>query len=258
MNNLFSISGKVALVTGATHGHGRMIAQGFVENGARTYIASRTADECEEVAHDLSQYGQCIALPGDVSTVEGALELARLFAGQEEKLDILVNNVGLGVGGPFESFPEDAWDKAIDFNMKSPFFVTQALLGSLKKAGSADDPARVINMASVAGLITPPGGHIYGAAKAGLIHLSRFMAGNLAPHHITVNVLAPGISHTRATEALLDARGDEIIKGYPLGRIGTPEDIAGAAIYLSSRAGAWVTATCLSVDGGRAGTAGWQ
>jgi NAD(P)-dependent dehydrogenase (short-subunit alcohol dehydrogenase family) len=251
MQDLFSLKGRVALITGGSRGIGKMIAKGFLAYGARVYISSRKADVCEETARELSAAGgTCIALPIDVSTNEGVNSLASAFAQRESKLDILVNNAGTAWLAEFDSFPEKGWDKVVDLNMKTPFFLTQALAQQLRAAGTPERPAKVINIASIDGIaVNPQETYSYAASKAGLIHMTSRMALRLAPQNVCVSAIAPGAF---ASEMNINARdhADEVAKRVPLGRVGTDEDMAGAAIFLASRAGDYVVGSTLIVDGG--------
>lgn len=249
MKDLFSLQGRVALVTGGSRGIGRMIATGFLTQGARVYISSRKAAACEETARELSAFGTCIPLPADVSTVEGAHGLATALAAKEKSLDILVNNAGAAWGESFDTFPEKGWDKVMDLNVKSPFFLTQALHGLLQQGGR-QRPAKVINIASIDGVsVNPLETYSYAASKAGLIHLTKRMSLRLVKDNIMVSGIAPGAF---ASEMNKDARdhGDEVARRIPAGRIGTDEDMAGVAIYLASRAGDYVVGETIVVDGG--------
>ncbi len=249
MKHLFSLEGRIALVTGGSRGIGRMIAAGFLAQGARVYISSRKADACDRAAAELSAVGACISLPADVSTLEGARALVKAYAAREAKLDILVNNAGAAWGAPFDEFPENGWDKVVDLNLKTPFFLTQAFTGLLRKA-AGDAPAKVINIASVDGIsVNMQETYSYAASKAGLIHLTRRMALHLIKENIVMSAIAPGAF---ASEMNRDARdrADEVVKRIPAGRIGRDEDMAGAAIYLASRAGDYVVGSTLVVDGG--------
>lgn len=249
MNELFSLKGRTALVTGGSRGIGRMIAAGFLKQGARVYISSRKAQACDQTAKALSELGPCVSLPADVSTVEGVQALAAAFAAREEKLDILVNNAGAAWGAPFDEFPESGWDKVVDLNLKTPFFLTQALAQQLRKA-AASHPAKVINIASIDGIsVNPQETYSYAASKAGLIQLTRRMALRLIQDNIVVTAIAPGAF---ASEMNRDARdrGDEVARRVPAGRVGTDDDMAGAAVYLASRAGDYVVGSTLVVDGG--------
>jgi len=247
-STLFSLAGRTALVTGGSRGIGRMIAAGFVAQGARVYVSSRKAAACEAVAAELGP--DCIALPQDVSTVAGCRALAAALAEREPALDILVNNAGVAWGAPFESFPESGWDKVMDLNLKSPFFLTQALHAALRAAASAARPAKVINIASVDGMrLNTWDTYSYQASKAGLIHLTRRMAARLIADRIVVSAIAPGAFASDMNRAARD-HGDTVARAVPAGRIGCDEDMAGAAIYLASRAGDYVVGETLVVDGG--------
>jgi NAD(P)-dependent dehydrogenase (short-subunit alcohol dehydrogenase family) len=249
MNDLFSLQGRIALVTGGSRGIGRMIAAGFLRQGARVYITARKAAACDETAKELSSLGTCISLPLDVSTVEACRALAAEIARREPALDILVNNAGAAWGEPFDTFPEAGWDKVMDLNVKTPFFLTQALHAQLK-AAAATRPAKVINIASIDGLaVNPWETYSYAASKAGLIHLTRRMALRLAQDNIVVSGIAPGAFASDMNKQARD-HGDEVAQRIPAGRIGTEEDMAGAAIYLASRAGDYVLGETLVVDGG--------
>ncbi|MGR6328722.1 SDR family oxidoreductase [Sphingomonas sp. XXL09] len=246
--DLFRLDGRIALVTGGSRGIGRMIAAGFVAQGARVYISSRKAGACEETAAALGP--NCIPLPADVSTVDGVRALAAALADCEERLDILVNNAGAAWGVPFEEFPESGWDKVMDLNVKSPFFLTQALHGLLKAAGAPTRPAKVINITSIDGQrLNPWETYSYQASKAALIYLTKRMAARLVRDHVNVTSIAPGAFASEMNRAARD-HGDAVAQAIPAGRIGTDEDMAGAAIYLASRAGDYVVGETITVDGG--------
>lgn len=249
--HLFSLKGRTALITGGSRGIGRMIAEGFLAQGAKVYISARKAAACDQTAKELSAFGPCISLPADVSTVEGAHALVAAYAQHEDTLDILVNNAGAAWGAPYDEFPESGWDKVVDLNMKAPFFLTQALTPMLRKAAT-DHLAKVIHIASIDGLsVNPWETYSYAASKAGLIHLTRRMALRLAPDRIAVSAIAPGAFASDMNKEARD-HGDEVKGRIPAGRIGTPEDMAGAAIFLASRAGDYVMGSTLVVDGGAA------
>jgi NAD(P)-dependent dehydrogenase (short-subunit alcohol dehydrogenase family) len=251
VKNLFSIEGKVALVTGGSRGIGLMIARGFVENGARVYVASRKADECEKVADELSAHGTCHALAADLGSDAGARDLAARLAQRESALHVLVNNAGANWGAPLTEYPDAAWDKVLALNVKGVFHLTVACLPLLEQAATAADPARVINIGSIDGIQVPLlETYAYSASKAALHHMSRVLAMKLAEKKITVNAVAPGPFESKMMAATLDRFRDAIVASCPLGRIGEPEDMAGVAIYLASRAGAYVTGTVIPVDGG--------
>lgn len=249
MKNLFSLQGRSALITGGSRGIGRMIAEGFLAHGARVYISSRKAAACDQTAAELSALGTCVSLPADVSTVQGARALAAAYAEREQQLDILVNNAGAAWGAPFADFPEAGWDKVVDLNLKSPFFLTQACHPLLLRSAK-QQVAKVIHIASIDGVsVNPLDTYSYAASKAGLIHLTRRMALTLARDNIAVSAIAPGAF---ASDMNRDARDHsaEVSARIPAGRIGTPEDMAGAAVYLASRAGDYVMGATLVVDGG--------
>lgn len=247
-HSLFRLDGRVALVTGGSRGIGRMIAAGFVAQGAKVYVSSRKPEACEETAAALGE--NCFALPHDVSTVEGCRALAADLAAREERLDILVNNAGAAWGEDFDTFPESGWDKVMNLNVKSPFFLTQALHALLKAGGAAGRPAKVINITSIDGQrVNPWETYSYQASKAALIHLTRRMAARLIRDNIVVSSLAPGAFPSDMNKAARDF-GDNVAKRIPSGRIGVDEDMAGAAIYLASRAGDYVVGETLTVDGG--------
>jgi NAD(P)-dependent dehydrogenase (short-subunit alcohol dehydrogenase family) len=251
--DLFSLRGRVALVTGGSRGIGKMIAAGFLSFGAaKVYITARKAGPCEETAKELTaEYGgECIALPIDISTMAGIDMLAGELGKREKKLDILVNNAGAAWGSAFDEFPESGWDKVMNLNVKTPFFLTKALAAPLRAAASAERPAKVINIASIDGLsVNPLETYSYQASKAGLIHLTRRMAARLIKDHIVVSCIAPGAFASEMNRAARD-HADAVAERVPSGRIGTTEDMAGTAIYLASRAGDYVVGTTLAVDGG--------
>jgi len=246
---LFSLEGRTALVTGGSRGIGRMIATGFLAQGARVYISARKTEACERTARELSAHGRCVALPADVSTVAGAKGLAAAYAAHEGSLDILVNNAGAAWGAPFDEFPESGWDKVVDLNLKAPFFLTQAL-APLLRAAAKQRAAKVIHIASIDGVsVNPMETYSYAASKAGLMHLTRRMALRLIDDGIVVNAIAPGAF---ASDMNRDARdhGDVVAKRIPARRIGRDEDMAAAAVYLASAAGDYVVGHTLVVDGG--------
>jgi NAD(P)-dependent dehydrogenase (short-subunit alcohol dehydrogenase family) len=250
MKNLFDLQGRIALVTGGSRGIGKMIATGFLHQGAKVYITARKAAACDAAAEELSAIGPCISLPIDVSSLAGARELAAEIARREPRLDILVNNAGAAWGEPFDTFPEGGWDKVVDLNMKTPFFLTQALHALLKNAASAQRPGKVINIASIDGIsVNPWETYSYAASKAGLIHLTKRMALRLAEDHIVMSGIAPGPFASDMNKQARD-HGDHVAQRVPVGRIGSPEDMAGAAIFLASRAGDYVVGETLVVDGG--------
>ena len=255
MPDLFSIEAKSALVTGGSRGIGLMIARGFATAGARVYISSRSADVCEEVAAELSEVGTCEAIPADLQSESECDRLADEIANREDGLDILVNNAGTNWAAALADYPIDGWDKVLNLNVRSPFMLTKALAPLLEAAGTADDPARVINIGSIDGLHVPEfETYAYSTSKAAVHHLTRTTARFLGPRHITVNAIAPGPFESKMMAETLDHFGDTIAASSPLGRIGRPDDMAGAAIFLASRAGAYVTGAVIPVDGGIATT----
>jgi NAD(P)-dependent dehydrogenase (short-subunit alcohol dehydrogenase family) len=250
MKSLFSLENRTALITGGSRGIGKMIARGFLEHGARVYIAARKAEQCEEAASELSRYGRCIAIPQDVSTVEGCKILERAYAHYEPALDILVNNAGAAWGAEFDQFPESGWDKVMNLNVKSPFFLTQAFHERMKKAATKEKPGKVIMIASIDGIrINPWETYSYQASKAALIHLTRRMAARLIKDNICVAGIAPGAFASEMNKAARD-HGEAVAGMVPAGRIGADEDMAGVAIFLASRAGDYVVGETIAVDGG--------
>ena len=253
ISSLFSIKDKVALVTGGSRGIGLMIARGYVANGAKVYISSRKADVCEAVAAELSEHGTCIAVPADLTTNEGRAALVAAISENEDHLDILVNNAGAAWGEPFDTFPEKGYDRTFDINVKALFMLTRDCTKLLGAAASPSDPARVINVGSIDGLHVPKMPNFpYGASKAAVHHLTRVLAVELGRRHITVNAIAPGPFESQMTKFMFenDAMKDHMEKACPLGRAGAPEDMAGIAIYLASKAGAYVNGAVIPVDGG--------
>ena len=258
MNNLFSIEGKIALVTGGSRGIGEMIAAGFLANGAKVYISSRKAEVCDETANRLQeQYGgECISLPADLSNLNGIQSLVNSLP-DREKLDILVNNAGASWGEPIDEYSEKGWDKVMDTNVKGVFFLTQKLLPLLRSSATAEDPSRVINIGSIDGIKTGLfDAFSYGPSKAALHHLTRVLAASLVKENIIVNAIAPGpfptwmLSTGVGGGGDLDINWDEVGNSNPRGRVGTPEDIAGLAIFLCSRAGAYTVGETITCDGG--------
>lgn len=246
--SLFSLEGRVALVTGGSRGIGRMIVEGFLAQGARVYIAARTQEECDQTARELGE--RCQALPADLSTVQGARALATAFRARERTLDILVNNAGTAWGAAFDEFPENGWDKVFNINVKAPFFLTQALHPELKSSARADRPAKVICIGSVNGLaVSSWETYSYQASKAAVHQLARKMAARLIADHIVVNAIAPGAFPSKMNRAARD-RAEAYVTAIPARRIGRPEDIAAAAIYLAGRGGDYVVGEVLAVDGG--------
>jgi len=255
MPSLFDISGKTALVTGGSRGIGLMIARGFVDAGVKVYISSRKAEVCDAVATELSAAGTCISIPADLAEPEECARLAREVAAREDRLHILVNNAGATWGAPLADFPDTAFDKVLDLNVRSPFLLTRDLVPLLTAAGTADDPARVINIGSIDGIQVPVmETYSYSASKAAIHQLTRHLARRLGPEHVTVNAIAPGPFESKMMAETLRNLGDAIARSSPLNRIGRDDDMAGTAIWLSSRAGSYVTGAVIPVDGGIATT----
>jgi len=250
MSDLFSIAGKIAVVTGGSRGIGLMIAQGFVEAGAKVYISSRKAEVCEQVAEQLSAKGECIALPADLSTEEECRRLAGEIAEREERLHILVNNAGATWGAPIDEHDDATWDRVMNLNVKGLFHLTKFLRPLLEAAATDDDPARVINIGSIDGIQVPIlETFSYSSSKAAVHQLTRHLARRLAPR-VTVNAIAPGPFESKMMAATLAAAGDQIAASAPLKRIGRPDDMAGTSIFLASRAGSYLTGAVIPVDGG--------
>ena len=249
--NLFSLDGKIALVTGGGRGIGAMFAEGLLGAGARVIISSRRQDQLDEAAGELSAIGPVEAIAADLSTEEGCQGLAAAVGKRTDRLDILVNNAGATWGAPLAEFPDSAWERVMNLNVKGVFQLTVALLPLLEVAASADDPARVVNVGSVQGLQAPDiENYSYSASKAAVHHMTRVLAKKLARRHITVNCIAPGVFYTKMMAHTLDTFGDEIVADTPLARIGRPDDMAGAVVFLSGRGGAYLTGAVIPVDGG--------
>ncbi len=250
MNNLFSVEGKVAVVTGGSGGIGAMIAEGFVKNGVKTYITARNEERIQEAVKAFSEHGECTGIASNLSTTEGVQAFANEMKERESKLDILVNNAGASWGADIDDFPESGWDKVMDLNVKSIFFLTQQLLPELRAAGTAEDPARVINIGSINGITHPHmNNYSYSASKAAVHQLTRHLGADLAPQNINVNGIAPGFFPSKMTAHLLEHE-QELAQALPRRRMGTKEDAAGTSIFLCSRASAWMTGHMVVLDGG--------
>jgi NAD(P)-dependent dehydrogenase (short-subunit alcohol dehydrogenase family) len=253
---LFDVSGKTALVTGGSRGIGLMIARGLVQGGARVIVSSRKADDVNQTAQELAKLGDCEAIPGDISTPEGARALASAVQERFPALDILVNNAGATWGAPLEEFPQSGWDRVIGTNVEGVFHLTAGLLPALRAAATAEDPARVINIGSIDGVRTPVmENYSYSASKAAVHMLTRHLAKRLASEHITVNAIAPGPFESKMTAFMLaDDEGRRAVEQMvPLGRIGRADDAAGLTLFLASRAGAYLTGAVIPLDGGITG-----
>jgi 2-deoxy-D-gluconate 3-dehydrogenase len=260
IENLFSVAGKTALVTGGSRGIGEMIAAGLLANGAKVYISSRKAQACDDKAKELSEKfgGECISIPADVSSLDGIEALVTDLEAREDQLHILVNNAGVSWGAPLEEFPEIGWDKVMDTNVKGMFFLTQKLLRLMKAAASHEDPARVVNIGSVDGLKNPRfENYSYGPAKAAVHQLTRQTGAALVKKNIIMNAIAPGPFPTWMLSTGVGFGGEvedvdwaKTGRNNPRGRVGTPEDIAGLAIFLCSRAGAFTVGATITCDGG--------
>ena len=253
--DLFSVAGKIVVVTGGSRGIGEMIARAYVENGAKVYITARNAAVCDGLAAELSKFGACISIPADLSKMDEIERFAAALEARESKIDVLFNNAGASWGAPFDTFPESCWDKVIDLNVKSVFFLTQRLVKLLEAAGSADDFARVINIGSIDGMhVSNIETYSYAASKAAVLHLTRMMAKNLAARHIAVNAIAPGYFPSKMTAAIPEEWAAASVAATPMKRIGNPADMAGVALYLGSKASGFVCGSVIAVDGGYATT----
>jgi NAD(P)-dependent dehydrogenase (short-subunit alcohol dehydrogenase family) len=249
--DLFDLTGKVAVVTGGTRGIGLMITRGLLQAGASAYVSSRKPEAGEAAVAELAEYGRVVSVPADLSREEECARLAAEVGRSEDRVHILVNNAGANWAAPLAEFPASGWDKVINLNLKAPFFLTRAFLPLLEAAATADDPARVINTGSIDGLRVPGfPTYSYASTKAGVHQLTRVLARELGPRHITVNAIAPGPFESKMMAATLAEFGEEIAAASPLGRIGRPDDMAGVAVFLSGRGGSYVTGAVIPVDGG--------
>ena len=247
---LFSIRGKIALVTGGSRGIGEMIARGYVAAGAKVYISSRKAEVCDALAEELSAHGECISLPADLSTPEGCERLAEAFREHEQRLDILVNNAGAAWGAPLGEYSVDGFDKVMNLNVRAIFLLTQSLAPQLRASATSDDPARIIDIGSIDGIQVPEyPSFAYSASKAAVHQLTRHLAKFLADDNVTANSIAPGYFPSKMTEFMFEEE-EALNASVPLGRTGQPSDLAGVAIMLASRAGAYITGAVIPVDGG--------
>jgi NAD(P)-dependent dehydrogenase (short-subunit alcohol dehydrogenase family) len=256
MAGLFDVSGKTALITGGSRGIGLMIARGLVEAGARVIVSARKAEQLQRAAAELAAVGDCVAIPADVSSPEGARALAETVLSDHETLNILINNAGATWGAPLEEFPASGWDRVMHTNVEGSFHLTVGLLPGLRAAASAEDPARVVNIGSIDGLRVPVmENYSYSASKAAVHMLTRHLAKRLASEHITVNAIAPGPFESKMTAFMLDSADarEQVQRMVPLGRIGRPDDVAGLTMFLASRAGSYLTGTVIPLDGGITG-----
>lgn len=256
LNELFGVSGKSVLITGGSRGIGLGIAEGFVRAGARVYVCSRSAEACDEAAQELSQLGTCIALPGDVSGSEGRAQLKERYLEHEQSLDVLINNAGAIWAAPLAEYPESGWDKVYDLNVKAIFYLIQVFLPLIEGRATLEDPGRIINVGSVNAIRIPDHEtYAYVSSKAAVHQLTRHLAGKLAPRRVTANVLAPGLYPSKMLIKDMETKGEEAVVGrVPMRRLSDKLDMAAAAIYLSSRAGSFLTGAVIPVDGGMATT----
>ena len=251
MKNLFDVDNKVALVTGGSRGIGAMVAEGFVKNGIKTYITSRKKEACDKKAHELSKFGQCISIPADLTDMNQMDLLVSKIKENEKYVHILVNNAGAAWGASFDDFPEVGWDKVMDTNVKSIFFLTQKLTDILQSSGTHEDPSRIINIGSIDGIGIPRmETYSYPASKAAVHQLTRVLANRLADRNINVNAIAPGPFESNMMAHTLEEFSKQIKASIPRGRIGIAEDMAGVSIFLSSKASSYITGTVIPVDGG--------
>lgn len=256
MSKLFDISGKIAVITGGANGLGRMIAEGLAEAGATVYFTSRKQADCDEAERDMARLGRCHGVAADISTPEGVVALAKHISDREPSVHLLINNAARTWGAPLESFPDKAWPTVMAVNVQAPFTLVRELLPNLRRAGSPDDPARVINIGSIAGATAEKlSAYSYASSKAAIHHLSKVLAADLAADHITVNAIVPGYFPTQMTSHIRaeDDKLAELVGRVPMGRLGAAADIVGTCIFLASKAGAYVTGANLPVDGGMLG-----
>ena len=251
MKDLFNVEGKVALVTGGSRGIGAMIAEGFVKNGVKTYITSRKSEQCDNKADELSKFGECISTPADLTDMNDMDKLVNYIKENEKQFNFLINNAGAAWGASFDDFPENGWDKVMDTNVKSVFFLTQKLAKILEQSGNNSDPSRVINVGSIDGIGIPRAEtYSYPASKAAVHQLTRVLANRLAHRNININAIAPGPFQSNMMAHTLEEYGEQIKSSVPRGRIGIPEDMAGTAIFLCSKASSYITGSIIPVDGG--------
>ena len=252
ISDLFNVGGKTAVVTGGSRGIGRMIAEAYVANGVRTYITARKAEACQQAAEEMSALGDCVAIPADLSSEEGRTAFVAALRERESKIDILVNNAGAAWGAAFEDYPESGYDKVMDINVKAVFMLTRDLLPELLKDASTERPGRVINIGSIDGLrVSSTDNFAYGASKAAVHFLTKNLALRLAPRGLTVNAIAPGPFESQMMDYMLTRFRDKIEAENPLGRIGSPRDMAALALYLASDAASYLNGQVIALDGGR-------
>ena len=251
MKDLFNVEGKVALVTGGSRGIGAMIAEGFVKNGVKTYITSRKSEQCNNKADELSKFGECISIPADLTDMNEMDKLVNYIQENEKQFNFLINNAGAAWGASFDDFPENGWDKVMDTNVKSVFFLTQKFAKILEQSGNNSDPSRIINVGSIDGIGIPRAEtYSYPASKAAVHQLTRVLANRLAHRNININAIAPGPFQSNMMAHTLEEYGEQIKSSVPRGRIGIPEDMAGTAIFLCSKASSYITGSIIPVDGG--------
>ena len=256
IEDLFSVRGKVVVITGGSRGIGEMIARAYVENGAKVYISARNAAVCDGLAAELSKIGTCISIPANLGDMADLARFAAEIAAREPKVHILFNNAGASWGQSFDEFTEAGWDKVMDLNLKSVFFLTQKLVKQLAAAATEDDWARVINIGSIDGMhVSPYEAYSYNASKAGVLHMTRMMAKFLAARNIAVNAIAPGYFPSKMTAGLDDETVNLTMSETPMRRKGNTDDMAGVALFLGSRASGYLCGSTVTVDGGFATTA---
>ena len=252
INELFSVRGKTAIVTGGSRGIGRMIAEGYVQNGVKTYITARKSGACIATAEQLAEQGECIAIPADLSTKDGRETFIKQVEERESKIDILVNNAGAAWGAPFEDYPDDGYDKVMNINVKAIFALTRDLLPLLLRTASTENPSRVINIGSIDGLrVSSTDNFAYGASKAAVHFLTKNLAVRMGPKGLNVNAIAPGPFESQMMDYMLKNYREKIEAENPLGRIGNPTDMAGLALFLASEASKYMTGQIIAIDGGR-------
>jgi NAD(P)-dependent dehydrogenase (short-subunit alcohol dehydrogenase family) len=255
MSHLFDVKNKVALVTGGSRGIGYVIAQGLLQQGAKVYIVSRKLAQCQAAAEQLQAYGDVYALSADLSQFDQIEALVHELQQRETRLDILVNNAGATWGAALGEYPEQGWDKVMDTNVKSVFFLTQALLPLLKQAATAQQPSKVINIGSMDGLSVPRfNSYAYSSSKAAVHHLTRHLAGHLAAEHININAIAPGPFATDMMKFAIEHQRAQIEQRIPLHRIGEADDLIGTTLFLASKASNYITGAVIPLDGGYSDT----